>query len=163
MNSIDHTADVSKDWSAVLVRSRSRWHDFAARRDYEWDVIEALNQLATRKGGGGPAHGDAASYSWNPARRIRRMDRRRVRASRRLDQRHRATAARMRGPQAPPTELRDRRAPHRSGGASSPDRRSHKRVPVDGSLWVWMASPVSQSGRIRMNMINMDLVLDDAE
>jgi hypothetical protein len=64
MNSIDHTADVSKHWSAVLVRSRGRWHDFAARRNYEWDVIEALNELATRKGGGGPAHGDAASYRW---------------------------------------------------------------------------------------------------
>jgi hypothetical protein len=65
VNSVDHSNDVSKHWSAVFVHSRSRWHDFAARRAYEWDVIEALDQLAIRRGGGGPAYGDAASYWWS--------------------------------------------------------------------------------------------------
>ena len=64
MSSVDRRGSDSQDWSVMLRRSRSAWHDFAARRDYEWDVIEALDQLGTRTGGGGPAYGAACSYWW---------------------------------------------------------------------------------------------------
>jgi hypothetical protein len=56
--------DEAKAWSAVFRRSRSARFDFAVRRDFEWEVIEALDRLGTRRGGGGPAYGAAASYWW---------------------------------------------------------------------------------------------------
>jgi hypothetical protein len=62
---VTESGDWKGDWKDVFRKSRSCEHDYAVRRDSEGDMLEVLDRLGTRRGGGGPAYGAAASYSWS--------------------------------------------------------------------------------------------------